>query len=255
MKLTKLDRFLLPHAPRITGEKESQYVVCGTERAVAQAIALGHSREAIFTTSGMVLNPRFYNSPKLDRSAERLKLGLRPDWPTALVLFGGHGSPAMLKIARALQESAARLQMIFICGHSKKLAADLRRMPATKPMFVEGFTQQVDYYMSLADFFIGKPGPGSIAEALHFGLPVIVECNSRTMPQERYNTQWVRENEAGEIAIYYRGQHLASREVPLPSTAMSRGRGTAPSPAPPSPKATFSTARAQRSPSAHHPWR
>ncbi len=36
---------------------------------------------------------------------------------------------------------------------------------------IEGFTTQVDYFMALADFFIGKPGPGSISEALQFGLP------------------------------------------------------------------------------------
>ncbi|PYY17019.1 MAG: galactosyldiacylglycerol synthase [Acidobacteria bacterium] len=187
------------YPPHFWIEKESQYVICGTERAVAQAIALGHRRNAIFATSGMVLNPRFYNSLKLDRQAERQKLGLHPDWPTALILFGGHGSPAMLKIARALQQSPAQLQLILICGHSETLAAELRRLPATKPMFVEGFTKQVDYYMSLADFFIGKPGPGSIAEALHFGLPVIVERNASTMPQERYNTEWVEEHEAGIV--------------------------------------------------------
>ncbi|HWY70186.1 MAG TPA: glycosyltransferase [Terriglobales bacterium] len=187
------------YPPHFWIEKESQYVICGTERAVAQAIALGHTRKAIFPTSGMVLNPRFYNSARVDRQAERQKLGLHPDWPTALVLFGGHGSPAMVKIARALQQSPAQVQMIFICGHSEKIAAELRRIPPTKPMFVEGFTKQVDYYMSLADFFIGKPGPGSIAEALHFGLPVIVERNASTMPQERYNTEWVQENEAGIV--------------------------------------------------------
>ena len=187
------------YPPHFWIEKESQYIICGTERAVAQAIALGHTRKAIFPTSGMVLNPRFYSSAKVDRQAERQKLGLRPDWPTALILFGGHGSPAMVKIARALQQSSAQVQMIFICGHSEKIAAELRRMSPTKPVFVEGFTKQVDYYMSLADFFIGKPGPGSIAEALHFGLPVIVERNASTMPQERYNTEWVEENEAGIV--------------------------------------------------------
>jgi len=187
------------YPPHFWIENESQYIVCGTERAVAQAIALGHTRKAIFPTSGMVLNPRFYHSAKVDREIERRKLGLRADLPTALVLFGGHGSPAMVKIARALQQSSAQVQMIFICGHSEKIAAELRRIAPLKPMFVEGFTKQVDYYMSLADFFIGKPGPGSIAEALHFGLPVIVERNATTMPQERYNTEWVEENEAGIV--------------------------------------------------------
>jgi 1,2-diacylglycerol 3-beta-galactosyltransferase len=187
------------YPPHFWIERESQYVICGTERAVVQAIGLGHARENVFRTSGMVLNPRFYSTPQVDRGRERARLGLRPDWPTALVLFGGHGSSVMLKIAQRLQQSELKLQMILICGHSEKLANALRSMPKNKPMFVEGFTKQVDYYMSLADFFIGKPGPGSIAEALHFKLPVIVERNAATMPQERYNTEWVVENDAGIV--------------------------------------------------------
>ena len=59
------------------------------------------------------------------------------------------------------------------------------------PAVIEGFSSKVDYFMSLADFFIGKAGPGSISEALQFGLPVIVEQNARTMPQERYNGTWL----------------------------------------------------------------
>jgi hypothetical protein len=51
--------------------------------------------------------------------------------------------------------------------------------------------------MRLADFFIGKPGPGSISEAVQQGLPVIVVNNAWTMPQERYNAEWVRDNHAG----------------------------------------------------------
>lgn len=187
------------YPPHFWIERDSQYLICGTEHAVEQATALDHSADKIFRTSGMVLNPRFYATASVDRASERRRLGLNPDWATALILFGGHGSPAMLKIAERLQRSSAKVQMILICGHSEKLAARLRRIPADKPMFVEGFTKQVDYYMSLADFFIGKPGPGSIAEALHFNLPVIVECNASTMPQERYNTQWVRENECGIV--------------------------------------------------------
>jgi 1,2-diacylglycerol 3-beta-galactosyltransferase len=62
-----------------------------------------------------------------------------------------------------------------------------------------GFTPEVDYYMALSDFFIGKPGPGSISEALQFHLPVIVECNGRTLPQERYNAQWISEGKLGIV--------------------------------------------------------
>lgn len=66
-------------------------------------------------------------------------------------------------------------------------------------MLVEGFTRAVAHYMRLADFFIGKPGPGSISEALQCRLPVIIERNSKTMPQERYNAQWVTEKGLGIV--------------------------------------------------------
>jgi 1,2-diacylglycerol 3-beta-galactosyltransferase len=34
---------------------------------------------------------------------------------------------------------------------------------------------------------------------LHFNLPVIVERNACTMPQERYNADWLVENDAGIV--------------------------------------------------------
>ena len=72
-------------------------------------------------------------------------------------------------------------------------------MRTRRPIVVEGFTSHVAHYMALSDFFIGKPGPGSISEALQFDLPVIVERNHRTMPQERYNTDWVAEKRLGVV--------------------------------------------------------
>lgn len=58
--------------------------------------------------------------------------------------------------------------------------------------------------MGAADFFIGKPGPGSVSEALHVGLPVIVERNRRTMPQERPNTKWIEEHNLGLVIKSFR---------------------------------------------------
>ena len=48
------------HPPHFWIEKESQYVICGSDRAVNQAQALGLQPSRIFRTSGMVLNPSFY---------------------------------------------------------------------------------------------------------------------------------------------------------------------------------------------------
>ena len=105
----------------------------------------------------------------------------------------------MIDITKRLNEAGGAVQLILICGHNEKLAAELKKLQTRKPILVVGFAQNVEYYMALADFFIGKPGPGSISEALQFHLPVIVECNSTTLPQERYNAEWVTEKGYGIV--------------------------------------------------------
>jgi 1,2-diacylglycerol 3-beta-galactosyltransferase len=178
---------------------QQQYFVCGTERAVSQAKAMGHDDAHVFLVSGMILNPRFYEPMNLDRAAERAGLGLAPDLPTALVLFGGEGSPTMLRIARLLDRAHLPMQAIYICGRNASLAEGLRGMAHSMPVYVEGFTREIPRYMALADFFVGKPGPGSISEAVAMELPVIVDRNAWTMPQERYNATWVVENGVGLV--------------------------------------------------------
>jgi UDP-N-acetylglucosamine:LPS N-acetylglucosamine transferase len=185
-------------------ERESQYLVCGTDKAVEQAHELGHSDENIFRTSGMILHPRFYEKSEVDRVAERKKLGLRPDLATGIVLFGGYGTWKMLHILRQINRSSLQVQLILICGRNEKLAEALRKEPTRIPIHVDGFTTQIPYFMALSDFFIGKPGPGSISEALSKRLPVIIDCNAWTLPQERYNAQWVREKKVGIVVRSHR---------------------------------------------------
>ncbi|MGH9712400.1 MAG: glycosyltransferase [Candidatus Acidiferrales bacterium] len=205
---------------------QSQYFICGSERAVAQARALGHADDRIFRTSGMILHPRFYEAPVENRISERERLGLRPDLPTGLVLFGGHGSQAMLEIAERLDRSPLELQLIFICGRNEKLAAALRSQNSRLPRFVEGFTTKVNYYMQLADFFIGKPGPGSVSEALAMHLPVIVERNAWTLPQERYNADWILENQVGEVLRNFKEIEAVVARLIQPTT-LARFRANA----------------------------
>jgi hypothetical protein len=192
------------YPPHFWMERESQYLICGTERAAQQAYDLGHDRKHVFLASGMIMNPKFYQKTSVNRAQERKKLGLDPDIPTGIVLFGGHGSSTMLDIVKRLDAGQNRVQLILICGKNQELLEAIKGLKTRFPKFVEGFTQGVDYYMLLADFFIGKPGPGSISEALQLSLPVIVECNSRTLPQERYNAQWVTEKQMGIVLKNFR---------------------------------------------------
>lgn len=187
------------YPPHFWIERQEQFLICGSARAVEQAHAMGHADSRVFRVSGMILNPRYYEAPPepLIRPAE-----LDPALPTALVMFGGEGSAVMLDIARRLDQLP--VQLIAICGRNEKLAAALRAMKRKRPMLVEGFTREVPHYMRLADFFIGKPGPGSVSEALAMGLPVIVERNAWTLPQERYNAEWITAKEVGLVLPNFR---------------------------------------------------
>ncbi|WP_137920225.1 glycosyltransferase [Hydrogenophaga sp. 2FB] len=189
---------------------QRQHFICGTPRAVGQALALGHTLERVHATSGMVIRPEFYQPPVPDRAQARRRLGLDPSRPTGIVMFGGHGSKAMLGIAERLAETT---QLILVCGHNKALAARLEALPRGAPRLVLGFCSEVPRTMQLADFFIGKPGPGSLSEAVQMGLPVIVVDNAWTMPQERYNAHWVRDNGLGIVARSFRRIDTAVTEL------------------------------------------
>jgi 1,2-diacylglycerol 3-beta-galactosyltransferase len=80
--------------------------------------------------------------------------------------------------------------------------------------------------MRLADFFIGKPGPGSVSEALAMKLPVIVECNAWTLPQERYNAVWIVEKEVGIVLKNFRRIDEAVAQLIQPAT-LARYRANA----------------------------
>src|SRR5271156_3070869 len=152
----------------------------------------------------MIVRPEFYRPMELSREAERVHLGLDPTLPTGIVMFGSYGSSQMAAIARRIEVAGHKTQLIFVCGHNDKLREHLESMQLSYPYHCVGFTQEIPYYMQLADYFIGKPGPGSISEALGMGLPVILERNVWTMVQERFNTDWVAKNRLGIVVPSFR---------------------------------------------------
>jgi len=195
-----------------------QYVIAGTEKAAEQARELGHDDAHTFQTSGMILRPDFYVAENYDVAELRQQMGLRPDLATAIVLFGGHGSKVMYDITERLDAANLPLQLLLICGRNEELAAKLRARPWKMPVHIIGFTKEVHKLMYAADFLIGKPGPGSIAEAMVRKLPVLIECNAWTLPQERYNAEWVKEKHVGIVLKSFRDVVAGVRQMLEPAS-------------------------------------
>jgi Glycosyltransferase family 28 C-terminal domain len=191
-----------------------QVVVTGSERAVQQARDLGKSEARnLFRASGMILRPDFYTEQKETPRAIRKDLGLDPELQTAIVLFGGYGSNVMYDVVEQIEAARLPLQMILVCGKNEKLADRFREKKWNIPLHIVGFSREVNRLMHAADFLIGKAGPGSIAEAMISGLPVLVERNAKTLPQERYNTEWVTEKQVGTVIKSFRDVVPAVRSL------------------------------------------
>ena len=214
---------LADHPPHFWIEPEvEQHLVCGTARAVEQALQAGVPAQRVHRVSGMILRPDFYRPPVEDRVQARQALGLDASTPTGVVMFGGQGSSAMRRIAGELHDTP----LILMCGHHAALARELRQMPSQAPRVVVEYTTEVARYLRLGDFFVGKPGPGSLSEAVHCGLPVIVPRNASTMPQERFNTDWVTQQGVGTVIRSFRQVRQAAADtlVRLPELKARVGR-------------------------------
>jgi Glycosyltransferase family 28 C-terminal domain/Monogalactosyldiacylglycerol (MGDG) synthase len=191
--------------PRFWMEPGLDRVIVGSERAVAQARQIGLPAERVTRTSGMVLHPRFYPPPGPDvRARVRRELRLAEGAFVVLVLFGGKGSPEMRPLSEALLDASPDLVVIAVCGDNPPLYDTLAGLEARSGGRLHrlGFTDRVSEYLSACDVLVTKPGPGSLAEAFHQHVPVIVASNAHTIPQERYNAALVRD---GGLGLTVRG--------------------------------------------------
>uniref|UniRef100_A0A2P2JK12 Monogalactosyldiacylglycerol synthase 2ic-like n=1 Tax=Rhizophora mucronata TaxID=61149 RepID=A0A2P2JK12_RHIMU len=125
-----------------------------------------------------------------------------PKLPAVLLMGGGDGMGPVGKTAKALAESLLDKesgepigQLIIICGRNKTLKSTLESADWKIPVQVRAFETQMEKWMGACDCIITKAGPGTIAEALIKGLPIIL--NDYIPGQEKGNVPYVVDNGAG----------------------------------------------------------
>jgi 1,2-diacylglycerol 3-beta-galactosyltransferase len=177
-------------------------VIVGTEEAARQAREIGLPGERVHRVSGMVLHPRFYahGGPEA-RARVRAELGVPEGAFAVLLLFGGKGSAEIEPLARDLLAADPAFHVIAVCGDNPGLLARLGPLAAASSgrLHALGFTDRIADYMAASDVLVTKPGPGSLSEAFHQGLPVVVAENRDTIPMERFNARYVAEKELGVV--------------------------------------------------------
>ncbi|PPD87164.1 hypothetical protein GOBAR_DD15869 [Gossypium barbadense] len=153
---------------------------------------------------GLPIRPSFVKPvrPKIEL---RRELGMDEDLPAVLLMGGGEGMGPIEATARALEHvlydenlGEPLGQILVICGHNKRLASKLLSIDWKIPVQVKGFVTKMEECMGSCDCIITKAGPGTIAEAMIRGLPIVL--NDFIAGQEVGNVPFVVENGCGKFS-------------------------------------------------------
>lgn len=140
-----------------------------------------------------------FSGELLTRGEARRQLGLS-DRPTVLVLGGGEGMGPVEAIAHAVSARLAAIdgQAVVICGRNRALHDRLSRVAWPAPVRALGFVENMPAWMRAADCLVTKAGPGTIAEGLACGLPMVL--SGYVFGQEEGNVSYIVEHGAGVFA-------------------------------------------------------
>ncbi|XAR56059.1 Monogalactosyldiacylglycerol synthase [Bertholletia excelsa] len=186
---------------------------CPSEEVAKRALLDG-LEESQIRVFGLPIRPSFCRAV-LSKDDLRVELEMDPELPAVLLMAGGEGMGPVKQTAKALTESLFNEQlekpigqMIVICGRNKELASSLQSLEWRIPVKIRGFERQMEKWMGACDCIITKAGPGTIAEALIRGLPIIL--NDYIPGQEKGNVPYVVDNGAG---VFTRSPKETSRLV------------------------------------------
>ena len=187
---------------------------------------LDHCRRAGIPASrchdfGLAVDRRFTELPSDAEgiAAIRGRLGLREHAFVVLVCGGADGSGGLVKHARAIAAASLDVDVVVICGRNERARSALAGLHTAtgRPVRVLGYVNNMPEWMRSSDVVVSKAGPGTIAEALCCGLPLLLVWY---LPgQERGNVEWVVDIGAGRYVP--RDEQLvdAVAELALPGSA------------------------------------
>ena len=170
----------------------------GSQDARRQAVVCGVDPLSLYEY-GVPVRQAF-QEPYGSRETLRRDLSLDPILPTALITGGGEGHGPIAEIAMRMADALAgkhgsRGQLAVICGRNEALRRRLDAHGWPVPTRIRGYVSNMDQWMHAANCLVTKAGPGTIAEALVCGLPMVL---SGFIPgQEEANVDYVVGGGAG----------------------------------------------------------
>jgi 1,2-diacylglycerol 3-beta-galactosyltransferase len=151
---------------------------------------------------GLPIRPAFAH-PSRPKNELRMALGMAVSLPAALLVGGGEGVGPVEEIAVQIADrlgAGGELagQLVVICGRNRAMQERLAARDWPIPVYINGFVDNMPDWMAACDCIVTKAGPGTIAEALISGLPIVL---SGFIPgQEEGNVPYVVDNGVGAFS-------------------------------------------------------
>jgi processive 1,2-diacylglycerol beta-glucosyltransferase len=150
---------------------EADFYLANIKEQKDEMLARGISADKILVM-GMALAPK----PARDRAQIRQELGVTTS--KAILFTGGSlgfgiTKEYILGLLRDLKSRVHDFTLLVVCGKDQESFKRLSEI-ADPQLKVFGFYSPMDDLYVASDVFVGKPGGLTIAEALHYKLPVIV---------------------------------------------------------------------------------
>lgn len=178
--------------PGLKDYKENEYVIIPNEDFKDELVEKGFAPDHILPF-GIPVNAKYYK--KLDENEAKEKLGIDIDLNKKIVLVvgGGNGLGNVYKVIKELSKHDD-IQIISVAGRNEDLKEEIDALAkkSKAKIYSYGFTKELEYMMTIADYLVGKTGGITATEAITKGVPLIAV--GKTPKPEYSNLQYLKKN-------------------------------------------------------------
>ena len=173
-------------------------IPCNREEIKAKLTSAGLLQENIRVT-GYPVRPAFLASAEPEKIKK--SLGISCDRPVIFLLMGAGGAKRAIDFAQMIDRIDLPANLLIGTGRNIKLYDRLAALPSALHVkrHIIGHTTKIDELMAAADLLVTKSGPGTLFEALHSGLPMVVDATTRVIRWEKMNISFVEEHDLGVV--------------------------------------------------------
>jgi processive 1,2-diacylglycerol beta-glucosyltransferase len=164
---------------------EAELLMVATEEAREQ-MSRWRIPDARVVVTGIPIGPAYRALIGADRTALRVKHGLKPDEPLILVSGGGTGTyRALNRVLGELSGLGRRVQVLVLAGARER---GVTRVGGAT-IHALGFTTAFPELLAASDLVVGKAGGLTVAEATTLGVPLVI---FEPIPgQEEHNAEYL----------------------------------------------------------------